>query len=665
MINVLRWIFIVLDSVIYGLLEIIFQLIMDLANFQLFRTETINSFANRIYLILGIVMVFKLMISFIQILINPDKMDDKEQGVGGVLKRVIISLILIVMVRPIFDMARDLQKYVLPIIPKVILATPVDLSNEEVASSTGQVMAYYSFLPFFYYSDPECNNGHLWGTSDDDSLATITRVADAVGEVNEKKCPQASDGYTYNYRFFISTIVGAYLVYVLVTVALKIAIRAIKFSLCEIIAPVPIASYIDPKASKESFDKWVSTSVKVYIDLFTRLMVVYFIIYIFLLLFNSPDGGLTRFSELVAQYNGDTVRALLVTLFIIVGLLNFAKEMPKFVSDMLGVKDGFSDIGDMFKGAGWKSLGGAVGAVSNTASAGLSAFNYSKKFKGESRGTALRRAAGALVSSGGRSIGALANGKGFAGTKDAKEATMSNVRRTVNTAKLREADKIRYDTEVAANGGSSKGITPAAGSIRGMIHDAWTEFSGTPLPTSKSYHDAASLMNRGKSEIFGAAKTKITEKPFEVTYSHSWTDTSGTHSKTWAEILGAMKEAEAGKEISDIELRSLSRSQLEDLYGNAWKNAAAKYIDEVHSAANASSSKNSTLYNKIDQWQMEYDNNTIISKDDKNKVDTKLGTKSARKYGDFFKASDDFGGEFETTSRKLSDIEEAKKGDKS
>ena len=108
----------------------------------------------------------------------------------------------------------------------------------------------------------------------------------------------------------ISTLVGAFLIYVLVTVALKIAIRAIKLSLCEILAPIPIVSYIDPKTSKQSFDKWVETSIKTYLDLFTRLAVVYFIIYVFTLLFTSQNSGLTKFQELIGQYNGDTGRAL-------------------------------------------------------------------------------------------------------------------------------------------------------------------------------------------------------------------------------------------------------------------------------------------------------------------------------------------------------------------
>lgn len=236
--------------------------------------------------------------------------------------------------------------------------------------STGRLMAYYSFLPFFYYSDEDCNNGHLLGTTEDETTVTIRSVADAVAEVNDKRCSQSKDGYTYNYKMLLSTVVGAYLVYVLVTIALKIAIRTIKFGICELIAPIPIASYIDPKTSKKAFDNWVSTSVKVYLDLFTRLIVVYFIVFIFSILF---DGG--RVQQIFGKYG--FFQGTMVLLFIIVGLLHFAQEMPKFISGMLGVSDGFGDMADMFRGQGFRALAGTAGMVAGTAKSGVSAFRNS------------------------------------------------------------------------------------------------------------------------------------------------------------------------------------------------------------------------------------------------------------------------------------------------
>lgn len=412
----IRDFFLLLDKAVYTILSVIFQLIVDLANFELFSNEAITSFSNRIYLILGIVMIFKLMISFIQMLINPDNMQDKEKGLGGILKRVVISLVLIVMIRPIFDLSRQLQEKLLPIIPKVILAAKVDTFDDgEVTTSAGNILAYYSFIPFFY-PYPGCEGQSHLGGIGNDTTATIYKVSDITSKEAKMKCPESTDedGYAYRYQYGISTLVGAFLIYVLVTVALKVAIRAIKLSLCEILAPIPIASYIDPKTSKQSFDKWVETSIKTYLDLFTRLAVVYFVIYVFTLLFTSQNNGLTKFQELIGKYNGDTGRALLVALFIIVGLLYFAKEMPKFVTSILGIPEGFSDIGDMFRGQGWRALGGFKDAVDVARSNAVSQYERLTS-QGKSKGTALR---GALMSSvagigsvGARSIKAAYEGK--------------------------------------------------------------------------------------------------------------------------------------------------------------------------------------------------------------------------------------------------------------
>ena len=390
----LRDIFIRIDAIVYGILEQIFQLIINLANFDLFSAGVLDEFAKRIYLILGLVMVFKLILSFIQILIDPDKISDKESGVANILKRVVISMILIVLVPSIFSFAKQLQNRVLPLIPKVVLGIPLDVDDSQISYnatttdpiakledeqgnvmvSTGKLMAYYSFLPFFYYNSGCEGLGTLNGTTSPDKSMNVEiySVSDAVPHVNDKDgaCSSTEDGYNYNYRYIISTLVGAYMVYVLVTVALKIAIRTIKFGLCQLVAPIPIASYIDPKSSKKAFDNWVSTSVKVYLDLFMRLIVVYFIIYVFRLLFDNE-----KFFEVLGKYGA--FQGLLVALFIIVGLLYFAQEMPKFVSDMLGVPDGFSDIGDMFKGQGFKAMAGAAGMVHGTGKAIASGISNS------------------------------------------------------------------------------------------------------------------------------------------------------------------------------------------------------------------------------------------------------------------------------------------------
>ena len=425
--NFKRSFLITLDKIVYWFVEQVLQLIVDLANVNIFNDTTINAFARRIYVILGLVMVFKLMISFIQILIDPDAMSDKEKGVGNVLKRVVISMALIVLVPSIFKMARDVQGYILPIIPKVVLG--INSDNEVTEPITehniGNVMAWYSFLPFFDYANEACAaTGTIQkAVGSDTGEYEIYSVSTAADHINDKDSCNGGD-YMYSHRYLISTLVGAYLLFTLVQVALNVAIRAIKFGICEFVAPIPIASYIDPKTSKSTFDKWVNTSIKVYLDLFIQLISIYFVVFVFMVVFKKENIG-----AILENVGNNMWRATLVMLFIIVGLIKFVKEFPKFLSELLGLKtDGA--LSSIFKGEGWKTLGSAAALPAAVAGSAIGNYKYARQ-NHRGVGESLRRAVNGGVAASVRGIAGVAQGKGF------KETFSSNVRKTTSNSQRR------------------------------------------------------------------------------------------------------------------------------------------------------------------------------------------------------------------------------------
>lgn len=704
-----------IDKAVYGVVSWLMQLIMDLSNVEIFNESIIDEFASRIYIILGLVMLFKIMISFIQMLINPDKMSDKEQGAGNILKRVVISLALIFLVPSIFDLARQVQGEIIPIIPKVVLGVNVEGDNSETWTSVGRTMAFYSFSPFFGYQNPECAKScTIIGTCSDDGKAEIYDVPSASSfVVATDNCSTDKNGFMYSYSWPLSTLVGAYLVYVLVSIAVSVAIRAIKLSVCELVAPIPIASYIDPKSSKQTFDKWVSTTLKTYADLFIRLIIVYFVVFVLQTLLDS-DVGIVE--QILANVGNDNFRKSLVVLFIIVGLLQFAKQAPKFIGDMLGFS-GAGDFMGMFKGEGWKQIGNSFGGLAGMATAPLSSalsnYNYAR-IKGEKRGRALARALGGAVSGGVRSTSAAFGGKGWKGAyDDTRKTTIANSMRRVNTRRLRLDDKARYNEEresIGQLGAISKqikshqeayenavkardsvamqyerqqikdlknmhaaeekrvrdqlaNIAAPAGSVRARLSDTWKDFSGTPIATSKTYHQAASLMNSGKSKIFNAAKTKVVEKPNmirdDITLKdadgNTLADANGNSKVKFNEIFDAYENYKNGHPV-DSKFANFSRSELETIYGNALKDAAAHYVNHVVSGG----IENVTMKQDIEQWQMKFDNDTIISSSDRKDVTDRIQSKG---YGGFFKSSDDIGARYETQAMRMETTEKAKKGD--
>ena len=468
-----------IDGTIYWFIELLLQLVLDLANTQIFSQSVINEFANRIYIILGLVMLFKIIISFIQILINPDKMDDKEQGVGNILMRVVISLILIVLVPSIFSLARQIQSYVIPVIPKVILGSTAgsidDGTSEEFMATGGRAMAFYTYTAFFNYSDPSCNDGSIYGTETDPTAVVVYDIGSAVDHIDDV-C-DATGGYKYSHGFPMSTIVGIFLIFMLVQISIAIAIRAIKLGICEFIAPIPIASYIDPKTSKQAFDNWVSTSIKTYLDLFSRLIIVYFVVFVFMTIVSDES-----LDTITANLGGDTTRQSLVIVALIIGLLQFAKQAPKFISDMLGVKDGMGDIGGMFKGEGLKGITGALGTGLAAIGSGIGNYRYARK-NGENIASSLARGVGGATAATVRGGLAIANGKGWRGAfSDNIATTTGNSHRRVNKGAIVRQSRKEYnealkniDDDIASSQGNIRALNLKKESFYNKLGEVYAE----------------------------------------------------------------------------------------------------------------------------------------------------------------------------------------------
>lgn len=73
----------------------------------------ISDFRNNLYILIGIFMVFRLGISLINYLINPDAISDKQAGAGKMLTRIVTSFLLLIGMPIIFGLATDLQTAIL------------------------------------------------------------------------------------------------------------------------------------------------------------------------------------------------------------------------------------------------------------------------------------------------------------------------------------------------------------------------------------------------------------------------------------------------------------------------------------------------------------------------------------------------------------------------
>ena len=87
--DLVRTVFTLLDRPAFWLLGVVYEIFFNVATAELFTNATIKNFYSRVQIILGVFMVFRLTITVLQIIVDPDKMSDKNEGFQAVIKRII------------------------------------------------------------------------------------------------------------------------------------------------------------------------------------------------------------------------------------------------------------------------------------------------------------------------------------------------------------------------------------------------------------------------------------------------------------------------------------------------------------------------------------------------------------------------------------------------
>lgn len=385
LLDILRTLFSLFDRVVYQLLVWIYEIFFGVAQQEIITSGTMTSLFQRIFLILGVFMMFKLMFSLLSAVVNPDALTDKEKGIGKITTRILTAIILLLTLLPtsinnpsstyqkqindnglLFGTLYTLQSVVLQnnVLGKIILGkgtTPVyngDKVDSNLVTSTGQKLSdagnnvASTIYKAFFFPNQSCANPEgidglsVWN----DSNANPQNIIDYVNT----NCT-GSDGhkrYAYSYMFGISALAGGFLVFVVFSFTLDVAIRSIKLAVLRLLSPIPIISYIDPKSAKDgSFAAWVKNLTSTFIDLFLRLVIIYFIIFLVVEMTTNKELNL-----LPKLGDADFTIKMFVFAFMVIGLFFFAKQAPKFIKDVLGIKGAGSGLGIGLSGI----LGGAA-----------------------------------------------------------------------------------------------------------------------------------------------------------------------------------------------------------------------------------------------------------------------------------------------------------------
>ncbi len=415
---ILRGFFSFLDKIVYGAINSVYNLFTDIAGTTIFSEAIFSEFASKIYALLGVFMLFKVSFSILTYVVNPDAFYDKSKGFSKLISNILVTLGILIVTPWIFTQAMALQQLILRdnVIGKVFTGI-----NEQTSLSyslnAGANMSFDVMRAFYYFDEelyPDCE-----GLADSDSTVLNAPVCEEALQVDDFEAIQhtlsvanatksvdiyMSDDLLYavdennvplmKYTPGLSTLAGGFVAWMLILFCFDIAVRSVKLGFLRMIAPIPIISRIDPKKGTEVFNKWLKSVSSTYLDLFIRLLGIYFAIFIISSLDLQMVNAVTGAEEEVSA---------LVTVFIILGALLFAKQLPKLIKDITGfdlggkfelnplkklnevpgVEKGLSTLGGTVAGAragrqaGNTALGAALGAAKG--------FN-SSKLMGDGKG---------------------------------------------------------------------------------------------------------------------------------------------------------------------------------------------------------------------------------------------------------------------------------------
>ena len=414
--NALHSICFAIDHIVYSLIPRLYRLIVSLANVDLYtNNEAISTLMNRVYILVGIFMLFKLAFSIIRYIVDPNSFSDQTKGFTNLVKRVLIALVLLVTTPWLFGKMYELQGIILNsiILPNLILGTCDDgVSSLDSAAIDVQFLVFSPFFtvnPVGELSDCASSDNYplanILGSTDmalasdgegscldafakamdadesvqasnvtieqffkdDSSTDADTRSFGSLGSLLYMKINGGAD-YAISYLPIVSTICGGYLVFLLLSFCIDIAVRAIKLMFLQILSPIAFITSVDPTSSSgnDKLKDWGKECLTTFLSLFLRLAVVYMVIQMVKVVTSKMFRGSLYYEGF--KDNANSAMNIFVYIFLVLGAFQVAKKIPDLLEKALGIKMSGELSMNPFKNS---FVAGAAGAAAGFGLAGV------------------------------------------------------------------------------------------------------------------------------------------------------------------------------------------------------------------------------------------------------------------------------------------------------
>ena len=608
-------VFLTLDGFVYSLISSAYKIFMAIAGAKLLSSEAFETIANKVYIIIGVAMLFVLAYAILKAIIDPDKMNQGKMSGGSILKSVVVAVIGLAITPVLFNLLYQAQGLILEkdVLTNLFFRSSDDSVyignvtdeegnsfdfgdvkyNQAIKDVGGSITAVSVWQAVFRPAEDSGKTADdIEGAPEDYLINTtgagfvcagltvagvalagvsfgISLIAGAaagllcVGASNTVNDAAAtitgdkitlSEAYTYastegdfgifqvfleeweegnvTYLFIISTILGGFVCYAFVSFSIDMGVRAAKLAYYQIIAPIPLVLQILPNF-RESFNKYLKNVLSTFLEVFVRISVVYIVVYI---ICHLQDLFSTE-TALWGNASLGSFETLIALALLIVGLVIFAKQAPKMISETFGIQSGSMSlgIGKKLADGGAFTAGAAIGGAITTTVRSLThrygtKENWQNKNRKVTVGSALKNTAGGLLSgvAGGVSGGVRSgyNARKATSIKDMASSASSGAKAAVDRRDERE----KYAAEHANAAGK-----PTIWSVsKGHISDAalkvvdWAGINS--VEANEKENQAISQVAAKKKAVGDQAKSAITSNSAKRKEMTLGVDSSRTYS---------------------------------------------------------------------------------------------------------------------------------------
>ena len=385
--DALRGFFYFIASAIYSLMIKLYKLFIAMSRGRLLDNEVLEVITGRIGLLLGLIMLFYVVISFIRMLVEPDTLVDSKKGAPGVIKKVLIVIVLLGFSSFAFDTLYSIQTIIINegVISKIVWPSDDTLNVDQF----GNIMAAELFTTFYkvdsrledndeaivnlcrnklnrlktdIYDSGDFSSGKDC-LSEELELDTIT-VTTSTGEVVQKQY-EGSSLHVMELDWLLLIGFGIAYVYFFISYAISVGVRMIQLTILEIISPMAFISYLAPKEGM--FMNWLKVYFSTYVDVFIRVAIINLSMFLIAQIITTMSSNGTGEFWKTVNVSEDSRSLVMITIFI--ALLVFAKRVPDLIKQLFPNMSGLGFGGFHIKDALGLGTTLGIGAAATVGSA--------------------------------------------------------------------------------------------------------------------------------------------------------------------------------------------------------------------------------------------------------------------------------------------------------